>query len=264
MGVLAKTVLCRPRLRNTAIVGTLIHKGQLLRRDVSGHHLGRYGTVTFMTAAHMYGTPEESQRLHELDKAASKLDGEIHRLLVERQHLMAEAGKITAALEERLRPEMIEVVPGDEGMDLELLARWLTLHVQRLEGENLWGLEGRLRGPRIMPGMEPVMVWFDGFCTQLVIHFDVDRFQGLVGYSWEDQGQRGEPGYVERRHAEFISMLLMGDFPINFAQQCRPGEIIWALRVPGYLHPENIDELVDVAQRNGAWLHPRISEIPRT
>lgn len=231
---------------------------------MTGQHPGRYGTVTFMTAAHTHGTPEESHRLHELDKAASKLDGEIHRLLAERQRLMAEAGEITAAIEERVRPEITTTVPRDAGMDLELLARWLTLHIQRLEGENLWELEGRLRDPRIMPGMAPVMVWFDGVYTQLVIHFDVDRFQGLVGYSWEDQGHRGDDGNVEQRHAEFISMLLMGDFPINFVQQCRPGEIIWALRVAGYTHPENLDELLDVAQRNGAWLHPRLSEIPGT
>lgn len=202
--------------------------------------------------------------MHEIDQAATALDHEMHRLLAERQHLMAEAGEITAAIEERVRPEITTTVPRDAGMDLELLARWLTLHIQRLEGENLWKLEGRLRNPRIMPGMEPVMVWFDGFCTQLVIHFDVDRFQGLVGYSWADQAQRGEPGYVEQRYSEFIGLLLMGEYPIKLAQQCHPGEIIWALRVPGYLHPDNIDELVDLAQRNGAWLHPRISEIPRT
>ncbi|MGP6174100.1 hypothetical protein [Corynebacterium sp. A21] len=216
-----------------------------------------------MTAARMHGTPEESQRLDELDKAANKIDNQIHRLLAEREHLMAEAGKITTAIEERVRPEITTTVPRDAGMNLELLASWLALKVQRLEDENLWGLEGRLRDPRIMPGMELIMVWDDGYCTQLVIHFDADRFQGLVGYSLEDQGQRWQPDYDEQRHAEFTAVLLMGEYPIKFAQECRLGEINWASRAPGYPHPESIGELVDLAQRNGAWLHPRISEIPR-
>lgn len=201
--------------------------------------------------------------MHEIDQDATALDYEIHRLLAQRQHLMDEAGKITTALEERARPDATKVQARDTGTDLGLLAQWLTLHVQRLEGENLWGLEGLLREPRIMPGMAPVMVWFDGLCTQLVIHFDVDRFQGLVGYAFDEHGPPGEPGDMEQRRAEFIGVLLRGEYPINLAHRCHPGEIIWAFRVPGYLHPDNIDELVDLAQRNGAWLHPKIGEIPR-
>lgn len=59
-------------------------------------------------------------------------------------------------------------------------------------------------------------------------------------------------------------MLLRGEFPIKLARQCRSGEIIWGSQVQDYAHPDNLDELVGLAQRTGAWLHPRLAELPHT
>ncbi len=96
------------------------------------------------------------------------LDAEIQRLLQKRQD------------------EIKKASPATSDMDLELLSRWLITKVQRLEDENLVALEGRLRAPHIMPGMVPIMINDDGYCTQLVIHFDADHFQGMVGVSLEE------------------------------------------------------------------------------
>ena len=206
-------------------------------------------------------TPEQSRQLRELDAAASALDREIQRLLAERQKITAQAGEITLAQEQRRGAERKKNILHQTGLDPELLARLLTVKIQRLEDENLWGIDGLLRGPRIMPGMVPVMVSDAGYCTQLVVHFDVDRFQGAVGFSIEDDGRRAQPGYDEKSHAEYIGVSLMGEYPVRLAEGCRRGEVKWLFEAAGYSLPQTIKELTALAQREGAWLHPRISEI---
>lgn len=207
-------------------------------------------------------TPEQIQELRDLSETATRLDADIQRLLQQRQEISARAGTLTAIQMRQRQDEIKKAAPATSDMDLELLSRWLITKVQRLEDENLVALEGRLRSPRIMPGMVPIMINDDGYCTQLVIHFDADRFQGMVGVSLEEEGRRTQAGYDEELHASTVIVALMGEFPITLAEQCQPGEIKWMFGAPGYPHPDNIGDLIATARETGAWLHPRIGEIP--
>lgn len=209
-------------------------------------------------------TPEQMQELQELSKSATRLDADIQRLLQERQEISARAGNLTAIQMRQRADEIKKATPATSDMDLELLSRWLITKVQRLEDENLVALEGRLRAPRIMPGMVPIMINDGGYCTQLMIHVDADRFQGMVGVSLEEEGRRTQAGYDEELHASTIIVALMGEFPVTLAEQCRPGEIKWLFDVPGYPHPDNLGALIAMAQETGAWLHPQIDEIPHS
>lgn len=47
---------------------------------------------------------------------------------------------------------------------------------------------------------------------------------------------------------------LMGEHPIQFTQQCQPGEIASTFEAPGRPHPERISELIALAQCDGDWL----------
>lgn len=207
-------------------------------------------------------TPEQMEELQELSEAATRLDRDIQELLQQRQEISARAGELTAIQMRQRQVAIKKAAPVNSTMDPELLSRWLITKVQRLEDENLVALEGKLRSPRIMPGMVPIMINDDGYCTQLVIHVDADRFQAMVGASIEDEGHRSQPGYNEELHASTVILALMGEHPITLAAQCQPGEIKWMFGAPGYPHPDNIGDLIATARETGAWLHPRIGEIP--
>lgn len=209
-------------------------------------------------------TPEQIQELRDLSETATRLDADIQELLQQRQEISARAGTLTAIQMQQRQVEIKKAAPATSDMDLELLSRWLIIKVQRLEDENLVALEGRLRSPRIIPGMVPIMINDDGYCTQLVIHVDADRFQGMVGVSIEDEGHRSQPGYDEELHASTVIVALMGEFLITLAEQCQPGEIKWLFDAPGYPHPDNLGALIAMAQETGAWLHPQIDEIPHS
>lgn len=209
-------------------------------------------------------TPEQMQELQELSEAVTHLDANIQELLQQRQEISARAGNLTAIQMRQRADEIKKATPATSDMDLELLSRWLIAKIQRLEDENLVALEGRLRAPHIMPGMVPIMISYDGYCTQLVIHFDADRFQSMVGVSLEEEGRRTQAGYDEELHASTVLVALMGEFPITLAEQCQPGEIKWLFDAPGYSHPDNLGDLIAMAQKTGAWLHPRIDEIPHS
>lgn len=207
-------------------------------------------------------TPEQMLELQELIKARTHLEADLQRLLQELQEISARAGNLTAIQMRQRQDEIKKASPATSDMDLELLSRWLITKVQRLEDENLIALKGRLRAPHIMPGMVPIMINDDGYCTQLVIHFDADHFQGMVGVSLEEEGRRTQAGYDEELHASTIIVALMGEFPITLAEQCQPGEIKWLFDAPGYPHPDNLGALIAMAQETDAWLHPQIDEIP--
>ncbi|NLZ56972.1 MAG: hypothetical protein GX898_01455 [Corynebacterium sp.] len=209
-------------------------------------------------------TPEQMLELQELIKARTHLEADLQRLLQELQEISARAGNLTAIQMRQRQDEIKKASPATSDMDLELLSRWLITKVQRLEDENLIALKGRLRAPHIMPGMVPIMINDDGYCTQLVIHFDADHFQGMVGVSLEEEGRRTQAGYDEELHASTIIVALMGEFPITLAEQCQPGEIKWLFDAPGYPHPDNLGALIAMAQETGAWLHPQIDEIPHS
>ncbi|WP_293951511.1 hypothetical protein [uncultured Corynebacterium sp.] len=209
-------------------------------------------------------TPEQMLELQELSEAATRLDRDIQELLQQRQEISARAGNLTAIQMRQRQDEIKKASPATSDMDLELLSRWLITKVQRLEDENLIALKGRFRAPHIMPGMVPIMINDDGYCTQLVIHFDADHFQGMVGVSLEEEGRRTQAGYDEELHASTIIVALMGEFPITLAEQCQPGEIKWLFDAPGYPHPDNLGALIAMAQETGAWLHPQIDEIPHS
>lgn len=209
-------------------------------------------------------TPEQMLEFQELIKARTHLEADLQRLLQELQEISARAGNLTAIQMRQRQDEIKKASPATSGMDLELLSRWLITKVQRLEDENLIALKGRFRAPHIMPGMVPIMINDDGYCTQLVIHFDTEQFQGMVGFSFDDRGGQGQPEYDEKDHAEFLGLLLMGEYPVTLAEQCEPGEIKWFLKTAGYAHPDNIGDLITAGQTFGAWLHPRIEEIPHS
>lgn len=171
-------------------------------------------------------TSKQMQELHELEELAAWLDAEIQKLLVERQQVFQRTEDLNMIRLEGLQSEGMKEVPTASTMDLERLAHWLTVRVQRLEDENLGRTgSGTPRSYRVMPGMVPIMVNDDGYCTQMVIHFDTDHLQGMVGFSFDDRGGEGQPEYDEKDHAEFLSLLLMGEYPVALAEQCEPGEI---------------------------------------
>ncbi|WP_293951512.1 hypothetical protein [uncultured Corynebacterium sp.] len=210
-------------------------------------------------------TSMQMQELHELEERAAWLDAEIQKLLLERQQVFQRTEDLNMIRLEGLQSERMKEAPTTSTMELEVLAHWLTVQVQRLEEENLGRTgSGVPRSYRVLPGMVPIMVNDDGYCTQLVIHFDTEQFQGMVGFSFDDRGGQGQPEYDEKDHAEFLGLLLMGEYPVTLAEQCEPGEIKWFLKTAGYAHPDNIGDLITAGQTFGAWLHPRIEEIPHS
>lgn len=207
-------------------------------------------------------TSKQLRELHELEERAAWLDAAIQKLFLERQQVFQRTEDLNMIRLEGLQSERMKEAPTASTMDLEVLAHWLTVQVQRLEDENLGYTDsGVPRSHRVMPGMVPIMVNDDGYCTQMVVYFDSDQLPGMVGFSFEDRGGQGQPEYDEKDHAEFLGLLLMGEYPVTLAEQCEPGEIKWFFRTPGYSHPDNIGDLITTAQAFGAWLHPRIREI---
>lgn len=207
-------------------------------------------------------TSKQMRELRELNEQAEWLDAEMQKLLLERQQVFQRIEDLDMIRLDGLQVERRLTASTATTMNLEVLAHWLSIQMQRLEEENLGHTSsGTPRNYRVMPGMVPIMVNDDGYCTQMVVHFDSGQLQGMVGFSFDDRGGQGQPEYDEKDHAEFLGLLLMGEYPVTLAEQCEPGEIKWFFRTPGYSHPDSIGDLITTAQAFGAWLHPRIREI---
>lgn len=194
---------------------------------------------------------DDDQRLSELSRRASELDGEIERLSMLRREVAMEAGRITAAqLDAAPEP------PPGKALDTGRLAATIERKCQHLlESENPIGLEGLLRSPCIRVGMTPVLVSDDGEHTTVVIHIDAHLFRGLVGVSANTSA-----GEVEEDVGTDLVVDLMGEYIVDLARDARPGEIGWWGITSGDL-PLTLDELRRQLPAGQTWLHPRIDDL---